>query len=465
MGSPLLFSKDGDVMRLADTVMRILLSQGFEVYKVGGYVRDYLLGHNPTDVDLATNATPDQVQALFSRQGFSVDLVGKNFGVVIVNGIEVASYRTETYNVRGKPDVRIVRNFYEDSSRRDFTINAMGLTQDNRLIDWHGGKQDLNRKLIRAVGNPKERFDEDPSRILRGIELASRLGFKIESKTKAEMRNSAYLLQHIPYALVGKIVKKAIYNKRLGSFLKLLEQAGALPYVFPELVHTVGLPQNPRYHKYPVFDHIVAVIRAAERRKNPVLALAGLFHDVAKGLDGARGVNAQGQPSDIGHEEAGVPIARTVLQRLEFDKHVVHDVLFLVNFHGIRLEANPKRSTCLRVLRRLSLWYKTKKDLSRAVQLLFTFMQCDAEGFSESFKAEMKADLAQVKPRVMDVLRDSVFYPSDLPISGNDLVLRGYKGKEIGEILQRLIELNKTSKDGVLAYLDRLELKRFEANS
>lgn len=446
-------------MDKAERILRILLTNGFEALKVGGYVRDRLLGHIPKDMDIATNATPDQVINLFSNQGFGVNLVGKNFGVVIVDGVEVASYRTEQYMRRGKPNVQIVSDFYQDSSRRDFTINAMALTVDNQLIDYHGGLRDMRSRLVRAVGGPEQRFLEDPSRILRGVELAARLGFKIEADTKQAMTNMGYLLKEVPYPLVGKIVKKAISFRRLASFIRLLEETKLLQYVFPELVHTVGCPQNPRYHKYDVFRHILAVIRAAEKRVDPILMLGALLHDIAKGLPIVRGINRMGQPSDIGHEEAGVPIARAILSRLEFDKSVIRDVLFLVNFHGIRLEPNPKRSTCLRVLRRLAEWYPNKRDLLVAVRRLFVFMNCDAEGFADDFGKEMKATLASIKPVFIDVLKESVLYVSDLPITGRDLVERGYQGKAVGEILRRLVDLNKSSRQEILAYLDRLEVQ------
>jgi tRNA nucleotidyltransferase (CCA-adding enzyme) len=152
------------------------------------------------DYDIATNATPSDVAYIFRT--WSVDEVGKNFGV------EVATFRTETYEVVGKPNVSLVRTFYEDASRRDFTINSMAKRIDGSIIDYHGGMDDLRNKLIRAVGNPIDRFKEDPSRILRGLYLASRLGFQVEENTLRYMKEQVDLLNQVPQELVGKIQRR-----------------------------------------------------------------------------------------------------------------------------------------------------------------------------------------------------------------------------------------------------------------
>jgi tRNA nucleotidyltransferase (CCA-adding enzyme) len=437
-------------------IIRSLVKYGFEALEVGGCVRDFLLNRQCKDIDITTNATPDQVMSLFKSLGCGVGMVGKKYAVVLVDGVEVASYRMDTYVTRSKPDVTIAKTFLEDSSRRDFTINAMGRTPDGVIIDHHGGKRDLRAGLIRCVGDPDQRFNEDPSRILRALELASRLGFKIENRTKISLMYNRHLLQHVPSELIGKIVKKVIGNKRLSNFLILLRDTGILQFVFPELVHTVGSPQNPRYHRYDVFMHIVSVIRAAEKRNNPKLILGALLHDVVKGLEGIRGISPSGQPNDLGHEEAGVPVAQSILRRLELDRWLVRDVLFLVMFHGLSLEATPKKSACIRALRRMAPYYKTKKDLNVALTTLFVFMNCDAEGFNRDFCLDSKRQKTSFKPFVFEALRSTVIYRSDLPITGKDLVGLGFDGKEVGEILDKLIELNFRTRDEIMSYIARI---------
>lgn len=436
-------------------IVGILSHNGFTALKVGGCVRDTLLGLSPKDIDIATNASPDQVEAIFRSHGYHVDLVGKNFGVCIVGGVELASFRSEVYNVRGKPTVAPAATFLEDSSRRDFTINAMGLTADGELIDHHNGSSDLRNRTIRCVGNACDRFNEDPSRILRGIELAARLDFDLHPSTLQAMRTMAVLLAEVPNPLKGKIIKKAILANKLSVFLRLLHSTGTLPFVFPELVHTFGCLQNPTYHQYDVFTHTLVVLRSAEKLGNATLVTASLLHDVAKGVPGIRGVNTQGLPNDLGHEEAGVPIAKGVLQRYEFDKATIQNVLFLVNFHGIQLEPNPKPSACLRILRRMAPYYRTKTELYQAVNALYDFKKCDADGFSESFGREVKKSLPGIREALLHTLNTSVIYIHDLKITGRDLMARGIQGKQIGELLNRFLELNFTTEAQIRSYLKR----------
>lgn len=423
-------------------IVQMLVDRGYEAYYVGGCVRDELLGLPVNDYDVTTNATPDEIAEIF--KGHTVDAVGKNFGVMIVDGVEVATFRTETYQIPGKPDVSLARTFYEDASRRDFTINAMAKDIQGNIIDYFGGQEDIRNQLIRAVGNPTERFHEDPSRILRGLYLASRLNFQIEQHTFQCIQKEIDLLKSVPEELVGKILMKVLKHNCLHRFMELLRESGALKYVFPELCHTIGMPQNPKYHDSNVYDHILRVIKSAELNHpgDVVMLLSAVFHDVAKGLEGIRGINKEGQPNDIGHEEAGVPIAEQALIRLQFGKDIAKRVSFIVRFHGIRLEENPKSSTLKRVIGRIAPYFKNKEELTEGLTKLFQFMDCDADGFTPSFGAEMKRINRSVWEKMKEVLENNIFYRNELPINGNDLMEWGFQGKQIGEMLDYLVREN-----------------------
>ena len=432
------------------TIIKTLIENGFEAYYVGGCVRDELLGLSINDYDITTNASPDEIEALF--KGHSVDAVGKTFGVMIVDGVEVATYRTEKYDGPSKPTVSLARTFYEDASRRDFTINAMAKTIDGEIIDYFGGQEDLRRKLIRAVGNPTTRFKEDPSRILRAMYLAARLGFQIEKSTFESIRQNVDLLRLVPHELTGKILMKVLKHRCLHQFMVLLRETHTLKYVFPELHHTIDMPQNPKYHNADVYGHILRVVKSAES-KHPgdiVMAMAAVFHDCAKGLPGIRGTNKEGQPNDIGHEEAGAPIAQRVLIRLQFGKEIAKQVAFIVRFHGIRLEESPKSSTVKRVLKRMVPYFKDKKELIEGVIQLFDFMNCDAEGFAPSFGTEQKRINGSVRKHMMEVLDSTIFYRSELPITGRDLIEMGFQGKQVGEILDYLVQENLQTKETII---------------
>lgn len=423
-------------------ILTTLEEAGFQAYIVGGYVRDKCLGKPANDVDIATSATPTEIESIFAGQ--TIDFVGKQFGVMIVNGFEIATFRSEIYNTPSKPDVALVTSFKEDASRRDFTINAMGMKRDGEIIDYFGGREDIENKLVRAVGNPKDRFTEDPSRILRAIYLASSLNFSIEEQTKAVIMENRELLTLVPKELVGKIIQKAIAHVSLAKFLVLTKELELLDYAFPYLTHTVDMAQNPAYHDSDVFGHIVRVIESAESRYpgNPVQALSALLHDVAKGLPEIRGINDRGQPNDLNHEEAGVPIAKRALNNLQIDKYTKQRVLFVVEHHGLRLPGKPKKRSVMKALRKMAVSVRNKSMLREALDDLLCFMDADADGFEPAFGHDMKQLNEAVKPFFWQQLEEMVLFPEDLPVDGGFLARQGLVGKEIGDTLQEMIRLN-----------------------
>ncbi|WPQ59870.1 CCA tRNA nucleotidyltransferase [Paenibacillus polymyxa] len=284
-------------------IIEKLMEKGFEAVYVGGCVRDKLRGAAPDDYNIATNATPEQITEIFDSS--LIDEVEKNVGVMLVDGIDVATYRSDIYHKAGKPEVKLVGTFFQDSTRRDFTINAMAETVDGTIIDHHKGRQDLNKKLIRAVWNPLHRFIEDPSRILRGMYLAAKLSFTIEKRTLQAMKDSVRLLETIPNERIAKILRKVMKNNCLHRFMELLMETGALKYVFPELIHTVGMSQNIKCNGY---DHILRVVKAVEKRYSgdTILQLAALFQDM-------RATTHEGEPHDLRLEESAITLADQAL--------------------------------------------------------------------------------------------------------------------------------------------------------
>lgn len=437
-------------------IIKRLTEQGHEALYVGGMVRDYLLGIEINDIDIATSASPDEMKEIFND--CHIDEVGKNFGVMIVKGIEVATFRSEEYEVQSKPQVKQVKTFYEDASRRDFTINAMGMTANSEIVDYFNGQEDIKNNLIRAVGNPDERFTEDPSRILRALYLASRLGFSFEKNTLASIRKNSEQLDNVPNELKGKIIRKVMKYNCLSTFVCLAEYTGILPYIFPEIAHTVGLKQNPEYHHLDVFGHIVKVIEAVEQRPyedKEVMYLSAILHDNAKGLDGIRGVNNRGLPNDLGHEEAGVSRAKAMVKRLGFGKDVARNVGLIVGFHGVRLPENPKTRSLLKVIRKIVPYCKDKGQLKRTIEQLYQFMYCDSEGFTPEFSIANKTNLIKSYVGIRLVLDGYIFYRSELPIDGKYLMDRGYTGKEIGDVLDTLVSLDMKTKEQIDNYLNK----------
>lgn len=413
-------------------VLRRLLDAGHEALFVGGAVRDHLLGRAPTDWDVATSAAPEEVIALFP--GEDVDVRGRHFGVVVVDGVEVAMFRGEEYLVPGKPAVRPATSFAADAARRDFTVNAIGLTIDGAIVDPVGGLADLRAGLIRAVGEPEARFREDPARLLRAVTLAARLGFRIEPGTAGAIRRSAALLADQPVERVAKEIGKLLDARVLHRGLPLLHELGLLPFVLPELAHMPGTPQNPAYHHLDVWQHTVAVVRAAEGAEAPrAVVLAAVFHDVAKGLPGVRTVR-RGQPSDIGHERAGAPIAFAAVRRLGFGTRLARRVRELVRFHLFRPSLRP--GSVVRALRPIAARFRGSEELAAFVDELLQLMRADAAALAPGFATRSLERQTSLR-RVIDAVLERVpFYPKDAGIDGAAL---GLTGPAAGERIRQLL--------------------------
>lgn len=450
-------------MIIENKIIDLLYNAGYEVYFVGGCVRDSFLGLESLDNDLVTDAPIDEMIRIFRNSGeFGfVDEVGKNFGVVIVDGVEVAQYRTEDYIDSIKPTVTLGATLLSDSERRDFTINALYEDREGFIVDPQNGRFDLENGLIRAVGHAEDRFKEDPSRILRGVYLAAKLNFEIEEETARVMSESIHLLDLVPDELKGKIIKKSISSGSFGSFLEILYELNLVDGLFPELSHTIGLEQNPNYHKYDVWTHILHVVYGAERLRagDVSFVLGALYHDVAKGLDGVRGVNKYGMPNDLDHEEVGAPIAYEKVLRFGFGKDVAMDVEFLVRNHGLRLGDPVKDSTLYRKIHGTKELFVDRGDLANAWYMLLDLMECDALAFSDEFSKEMLDHVDRVLDRLDVLLHDEnhyrMFYVSELPVNGRDLVELGYRGKDIGDALEKLVYDNVKSRDRAIDLLSR----------
>lgn len=442
---------------LTEKIMRILLDKGYEVYYVGGCVRDSLLNIESLDEDLVTNASVEEMIDIFRPHFSFVDEVGKTFGVLIVDGIEIAQYRSEVYNKVSKPDIKLVNSLEEDSERRDFTINAIYKGIDSVLIDPQNGVIDIEKRIIKAVGNPDDRFKEDPSRILRGIYLGSKLNFSIENNTKESMIRNKELLELVPLELKGKIIKKSLDSGNFHSFVSNLMDFGLMNFVFPELSHLEGLEQNEKYHYTDAWNHTLDVLKYTEInfKGNHTMLLTALFHDVDKGTDGIRGLNKEGKPNDLGHELKGSETVKVILLRLGFGKKLSDNVSFLIKNHGVRIEANAKNKVVFKWIKKLSKEFKNKEELTISIFNLLNFVECDANGFNSNLRDEVLASMRHVRSISDIILSENIFYVSELSVNGKDALEAGLEGKKIGESLNKLLEMRIHDRDRSLDLLNR----------
>ncbi len=406
----------------------ILEACGYEGYTVGGCVRDSLLGRTPNDWDITTNATPEEMKSCF--KGFRVIETGIRHGTltVIVDGmqLEITTYRNDGEYLDNRHPVQVTfsEKIEDDLSRRDFTVNAMAYHPKKGFVDLFAGREDLQSKTIRAVGDAKTRFHEDGLRILRAIRFASVLDFDIAQDTAKAVHECKNLLAGIAAERVREEFCKLICGP--GAVRILRDYIDVIAVFLPELNRCVGFEQNTKYHCYDVFEHTLQALALCED-DDLVTRLGVLLHDIGKPLcytEDEQGGHFKG------HAPAGVEITKEVLSRLRFDNETIRRMELLVEWHDIPLSAEKKRVK--RLLQKLS-----DADILRLLEI----KRCDRLAHAPDFR-ELPPDLALI-PSVMEEIRaeDACLSLRTLAISGDDLMALGVpKGKQIGELLHALLD-------------------------
>jgi poly(A) polymerase len=336
----------------AAAIVKRLQEEGFEAFWVGGCVRDFLLGREPEDYDIATSALAEQVERMFSR----TIAVGRKFGVMVVlekgHQFQVATFRTESGYQDGRhPGSVTFGTARADASRRDFTVN--GLFYDpvaDHLHDWVHGETDLRRKLIRTIGLPEERFSEDHLRLLRAVRFAAQLGFKIETATLDAVRTLAPRIRSISAERIRDELLKLFSAPHAARGLELLRESGLLEHVLPELHATVACEQSADFHpEGNVFNHLVLMLSNLPEDPDPLLPWAVLLHDIAKPLTASQDPQT-GTRHFYGHERVGADMARAILERLRFPRKQIDDLVKAVRYHMQFKDAPQMRKSTLRRL-------------------------------------------------------------------------------------------------------------------
>jgi len=320
-------------------VTRTLRATGHEAYLVGGCVRDILQGIKPKDWDITTNATPEQIQALFEDSFYEND-----YGTVgIVNEtddetlkvVEVTPYRTEgTYTDKRRPDsVSFHATLEEDLKRRDFTINAIAYDESQgHLTDIFDGVKDIKDKVLRTVGEPRDRFNEDALRILRAVRLATDLGFTIEAETMNAIMEKADDLSHISKERIRDEFTKMVMTKNPMIGVVMCQKFGLLKYIVPDLERGIGVEQNGD-HIYTVWEHNLRALQHSADREWPLhVRLGSLFHDISK-PETRRWSDDKNNWTFYGHDVVGGRVAKKALENLKYPKKIVDVVSALVRYH------------------------------------------------------------------------------------------------------------------------------------
>ena len=412
-----------------------LKESGFSAYVVGGCVRDSLLGLTPHDWDICTSALPEQMQSVFS--GLRTVETGLKHGTLTVI-VEHIPYEITTYRIDGDytdhrhPDsVRFVDDLTQDLARRDFTVNAMAWSPDTGLADPFGGQQDLAAGLIRCVGVPEQRFEEDALRVLRALRFASVYGFSIEPATSSALRAKAPDLKLVACERIREELLKLLCGKAAGQILR--EYPEVIAEIIPEIRPMIGYDQQNHHHSYDLWEHSVRSVEGVPA--DPVLRLTMLLHDTGK--PAVRTTDEKGEGHYKGHPKVSEEIARRTAESLRLDNAFRDRLCTLVLHHDTPLrtqggEINTDRSF---LLRRLN---KYGEDDLRALFLIHCSDRI-ATGYStpEREKARLRERMAALDALLAE---QPCFTLKDLAVNGRDLTAAGLKGKAVGEALQALLE-------------------------
>lgn len=412
-------------------IIEELNRNGFEAYIVGGCVRDSILGKLPNDWDITTSARPYEVKRIFRR---TVD-TGIQHGTVTVlygrDAFEVTTYRVDGVyeNHRRPKEVLFTASLKEDVKRRDFTVNAMAYNDENGVIDMFGGVDDLNNGIIRCVGNPSERFDEDALRILRAVRFAAQLGFQIDEPTRAAMKRQAGFLKDISAERIQAELTKLITSDNPNRLIEAYE-LGITKVILPEFDAMMQTEQNNPHHLYNVGIHTIKVMENVP--VDMVLRYTALLHDVGK--PDSRLTGEDGIDHFYGHQARGEKLAQAVLRRLKLDNNTIHSVCRLVLYHDYGISGDELNMCAFRrFLAKLGMEYFNDYIIIRKADM------AGQSNYNIDRCRQAVADMEEMYNTV--IAENQCLKLSDLAIGGKELVQLGMKpGREMGELLKYLLD-------------------------
>lgn len=450
-----------------------LKKKGFEAYIVGGCVRDFLRKVEPEDWDVTTSAKPEEIRKIFPKSFYenkfltvTVQTKSKNQKL---KEIEVTTYRSEAkYSDKRHPDqVRFAKTIKEDLARRDFTVNAIALTETKngpvgndkglqkskvKIIDPFGGQEDLKNKIIRAVGNPKERFSEDALRMMRAIRFSAALGqgWKIEKETQGAIKENSFWLSAISKERIRDELMKIIMSERAAEGIELLRELGLLKYIIPEIEEGYGVAQN-KHHIFECYEHYLKSLDfAAKKNFNKYVRLASLLHDIGK----PRVKAGEGKDATFyNHEVVGAKMTFQILNRLNFSKKDIEKIGKLVRYHLFYYNPGEVGQSSIRKLLR--------KVGPENMEELLQIRMADRIG-SGVPKAE-PYKLRHLKYLVEKVSQDPISVKM-LKVNGNDVMemLKINPGPKVGLVLDVLLsQVLEDPKKNKKEFLEK-EIKKIE---
>jgi poly(A) polymerase len=462
---------------------------GHELYLVGGYVRDRLLGGAHPDTDATTDAHPKEIKRLLGPRTDHLWTVGERFGTIgaRVGGyaVEVTTYRTDLYTEGSRhPEVRFGESLEEDLARRDFTINAVAADAlTGEVLDPFDGRRDLQSGIIRAVGDPLERMRDDPLRMLRAVRFQSALSrperpFAMTRDLEDAIKENAHWLESISAERKRDEFEKILISENVASGLRALVRLGLMPYVVREFMETVDVEQEAEFHHKDVFEHTLLVVSSVEA--DPILRKAAFFHDIGKprtlvyehrctycGAKSTKKTPEEGEcevcggrtvPKKIhfyGHENVGAAIARRAMQRLAYPKDDVDAVAHLVVNHmrpmSYATGRDPWSDAAVRRFVRDTYLARGDRELAD-VDMLLKLARADITGSAPRRRRIAEESWRSLKGRVDEVRADDAVEKLESPLSGNDLMEQFERGpgrwiKVLKDYLQNEVVEGRLGKD------------------
>ena len=422
-----------------------LEQSGYKAFCVGGAVRDSVMGILPGDWDITTSAKPEETQKIF-KDYKTVD-TGLKHGTltIIINHkpFEVTTFRIDgEYGDNRHPEkVEFTPDLKNDLARRDFTINALAYNPDTGIVDLYGGQDDIYNSIIRTVGNPDKRFNEDGLRIMRALRFSSVLGFEIEKETAKAIHKNKDLLKNISAERIAVELTKLVCGKN--AFNVLMEYADVLSVFIPEIATAINFTQFGEKHAYDVWEHICHTVDTIPQDR--ILRLTMLLHDLGK--IPTHKLDENGNSTFKNHATIGGDMAREILTRLKFDKKTINRVSFLVADHDFE---PPLSKTDLKK----HLKTKTIED----IKTLLIIKKSDRGALSESYR-DISEGTAQTLRWLDEIERNNECCTiNQLAVNGNDLIAQGITGEKVGETLNYLLdsvieEKVTNDKSALLTYL------------
>lgn len=426
-------------------ILDLFKKAGYEAFCVGGAVRDSLMGVTPGDWDITTIATPEETARIF--KDFRIIETGIKHGTVTViidkKPFEITTYRIDgEYGDNRHPEnVIFTRSLKDDLARRDFTINAIAYNPEVGIVDFYGGQDHIYNSIIKTVGDPDNRFNEDGLRIMRALRFASTLGFEIESETAQAIHRNKDLLKNISAERLNVELTKLVCGKN--AFNILMEYPDVISVFIPEIAPAVGFKQYGKKHAYDIWEHICHTVDTIPADR--ILRLTMLLHDLGKVPTHA--LNEKGDSTFKNHAPIGGEMAREILTRLKFDKKTINRVSFLVSYHDFE----PVES-------KIELKHHLKTKTPEDIRTLLTIKKSDRGALSESYRDISEGTAQNLKWLEEIEQNDECCTINRLAVNGNDLIAKGITGENVGEALNKLLDAvieEKVSNDksALLTYL------------